>query len=134
MFKPNFLCFIAFIWGLVITLYILGTGDFTVGRMVIRDDYSLVEFFRKMKDRYCEAGYSVVFYLLAMDHFLLTYGVYNANHLIVGTWLLLNLVVFLYSLLAGLVNAWTILRFIVVGMSIILAKSCHDEVNRATIG
>lgn len=81
----NFLCCMPLAWGVITTGLIWGIADFVVGtvgwHMVIEDEYSdwLVEFFRQMPVGYCVAGFSFVFYLMAIVHFMLAYGAYTVS-------------------------------------------------------
>ncbi|KAH8289786.1 hypothetical protein KR054_010959 [Drosophila jambulina] len=116
MLLNNFLCCIPLVWGVAITGIVCGTLDFVMGsmgwKMVIQDKYAdwLIEFFREMSTRTCVSTCAVLFYVLAFIHFLLAYGAYTHNHLIVGTWLLVNYTVFLFTLVTGLLSGLAILR------------------------
>ncbi|KAH8291153.1 hypothetical protein KR054_009119 [Drosophila jambulina] len=97
--------------------------------MVIQNDYPgwLVVFFHKMDTKDCVVVCSTVVYILAMDHFMLTFGAITANHLLVGVWLLVNITVFVLTLFTGLMSGWALLRLVVMGYCIIVVRSYYEN-------
>ncbi|XP_016985849.1 uncharacterized protein LOC108049236 isoform X2 [Drosophila rhopaloa] len=116
MHVRKFLCCIPLKYGVIIVGAISGLIDFILGSigwdMVISNKFPdyVVEFFRTMNTRTCVAGFSALIWVLMIDHLLLIYGVIYRNLLLIGTWLLINYIVFLFTLVTVLLDGWAIVR------------------------
>ncbi|KMY93037.1 uncharacterized protein LOC6734038 [Drosophila simulans] len=124
-------------YGVITVGLAFGLTDFIVGsigwNMVIRNKYPdyVVEFFRTMDTRICVSGFATVFWLMMTDHFLLIYAVFYHKLLIIGTWLLINYMVFLFTLVTVLLDSLLILRIIALGYCLIVVKSYYSELAEA---
>ncbi|EDW90887.1 uncharacterized protein LOC6530238 [Drosophila yakuba] len=120
-------------YGVVTVGIAFGLADFIVGSigwdMVISNKYPnyVVEFFRTMDTQICVAGFATLFWLMMLDHFLLIYAVFYNKLLIIGTWLLINYMVFLFTLVTVLLDGLLILRIIALGYCLIVVKSYYSE-------
>ncbi|XP_017125236.1 uncharacterized protein LOC108144683 [Drosophila elegans] len=131
----KFLCCLPLKYGVIIVGAVLGVVDFVMGsiglEMIISHKYpdEVVEFFRTMDTRTCVAGVTAVIWVLMIDHFLLIYGAINNNLLLIGTWLLINYFIFLFTLVTVLLDDWAIGRIIGIGYSLIVVRSYYTELN-----
>ncbi|XP_016985848.1 uncharacterized protein LOC108049236 isoform X1 [Drosophila rhopaloa] len=138
MHVRKFLCCIPLKYGVIIVGAISGLIDFILGSigwdMVISNKFPdyVVEFFRTMNTRTCVAGFSALIWVLMIDHLLLIYGVIYRNLLLIGTWLLINYIVFLFTLVTVLLDGWAIVRIIGIGYCLIVVKSYYTELNVST--
>ncbi|XP_017069190.1 uncharacterized protein LOC108106545 [Drosophila eugracilis] len=133
MHVRNFLCCLPLKHGVVSVGAAFGLVDFLLGcygwEMVIADTYPeyLVEFFRTMDTRVCVAGFSALFWVMMVIHCLLLYGVFCNKFVIIGTWLLINYVVYLFTLVTVLLDSLAIFRIIAFGYCLIVVKSYYAE-------
>ncbi|XP_043641836.1 uncharacterized protein LOC122612349 [Drosophila teissieri] len=120
-------------YGVVTVGIAFGVADFIVGSvgwdMVISNKYPdyVVEFFRTMDTQICVAGFAALFWLMMINHFLLIYAVFYNKLLIIGTWLLINYMVFLFTLVTVLLDGLLILRIIALGYCLIVVKSYYGQ-------
>ncbi|EDV56434.1 uncharacterized protein LOC6546992 [Drosophila erecta] len=133
MVLRKFLYFWPLKYGVVTVGIAFGLTDFIVGSigwdMVISNKYPdyVVEFFRTMDTRVCVAGFATVFWLMMLNHFLLIYAVFYQKLLLIGTWLLINYMVFLFTLVTVLLDGLLILRIITLGYCLIVVKAYYSE-------
>ncbi|XP_050743433.1 uncharacterized protein LOC108030223 isoform X2 [Drosophila biarmipes] len=80
-----------------------------------------------MDTRVCVAGFSTVLWSLMSINILLIYAAIYEKILIVGTWLLVNYLVFLCTLVTVLLDPLASLRIFYLGYCLIVVKSFYTE-------
>ncbi|XP_016994420.1 uncharacterized protein [Drosophila takahashii] len=135
MHLRKFLCCMPLKYGVIIAGASFGLLDFIIGcygwNMLIKNEFPkfVVEFFRTMDTRICVAGFATVLWLLMINNFLLVYAVLYKKLLLIGTWLLINYMVFLFTLVTVLLDSWAFIRIGCLGYCLIVVKSYYTELS-----
>nr|XP_016929903.1 uncharacterized protein LOC108009778 [Drosophila suzukii] len=129
----KFLCCMPLKYGVISAGVTFGFVDFIIGcvgwHMIVTNEYPnyAVEFFRTMDTQICVAGFSTVAWLLMTNNILLIYATIYNKLLFVGTWLLINYLVFLCTLVTVLLDPFASLRIAYLGYCLIVVKSYYSE-------